>query len=374
MNTLEHELDILVIGAGQAGLAAGYYLRQTPYRFQLVESHPRIGESWRRRYDSLMLFTPRRYSALPGHVLAGESEGYPTKDELADYLEDYARHFALPVIMSTSIQRLERNGAGFRAYTADGADVACRAVVIATGGYQQPKIPALASQFASDVVQLSPASYKNPCQVPPGTLLVVGDGATGRQIALELARSHRVVLATGQRREPSPDRFLGKNIFWWMDKFGLLRISRETALGQRTMRQESFPGPHLRLDTLRRQGISVVGRLTQADGSRATFATGESVAIDAVVWATGYQDRTDWVAIPEALDTGGQFVHRRGVSPVPGLYFVGRPWQWTQGSSRLFGVGQDAADVVDQIGKRLGKIEDESLARHAHSVEAAYTG
>jgi putative flavoprotein involved in K+ transport len=161
------------------------------------------------------------------------------------------------------------------------------------------------------------------------------------------------VLATGQRREPSADRFLCKSIFWWMDKLGLLRISRETALGRRMMRQESFPGPHLRLDTLSRQGIAVVGRLTQADGCTAIFATGERVAIDAVVWATGYQDRTDWVAIPEALDTDGQFAHRRGVSPVPGLYFVGRPWQWTQGSGRLFGVGQDAAYIVNQIGKCL---------------------
>src|SRR3954466_5960139 len=117
MSTLERELDILIIGAGQAGLAAGYYLRQTPYRFQLIESHPRIGESWRQRYDSLMLFTPRAYSALPGHTLSGERAGYPTKDELADYLEDYARHFALPVVVGTSIQRLERTVAGFRAST-----------------------------------------------------------------------------------------------------------------------------------------------------------------------------------------------------------------------------------------------------------------
>jgi putative flavoprotein involved in K+ transport len=329
MSTLERSLDILIIGAGQAGLAAGYYLRQTPYRFQLVESHSRIGESWRQRYDSLVLFTPRTYSALPGRALSGEREGYPTKDELADYLEDYARHFALPVVVSTSVQRLERTAVGFRAYTTDGADVASRAVVIATGGYQQPKIPALARQFAADVAQLSPASYKNPSQIAPGTVLVVGDGATGRQLALELAASHRVVLATGQPREPSPDRLLGKSLFWWMDKFGLLRVSRETALGQRMMRQESFPGPHLRLARLRRQGITVVGRLTQADGRRATFATGERVAIDAVVWATGYKDQTDWVAIPKALDTRGQFVHRRGVSPVPGLFFVGRPWQWT---------------------------------------------
>jgi putative flavoprotein involved in K+ transport len=166
----------------------------------------------------------------------------------------------------------------------------------------------------------------------------------------------------------------GKNIFWWMDKLGLLRISRETALGQRMMRQESFPGPHLRLANLRRQGISVVGRLTQADGCRATFATGERVAIDAVVWATGYQDRTDWVAIPEALDTDGQFVHRRGVSPVPGLYFVGRPWQWTQGSSRLLGVGQDAAYVVNQIDKRLGEGVYEYSRPVPSHMEAGMTG
>src|SRR5207249_10992658 len=106
MTTLEREVDILIIGAGQAGLAAGYYLRQTPYRFQLVDSHSRIGESWRQRYDSLVLFTPRRYSALPGRALSGDPEGYPTKAELADYLDDYARHFALPVVMGTAIQRL----------------------------------------------------------------------------------------------------------------------------------------------------------------------------------------------------------------------------------------------------------------------------
>ena len=354
MTPLARSLDILVIGAGQAGLAMGYFLKQTPFSFQILDVHSRVGDSWRRRYDSLILFTPRAYSALPSLALAGDPEGYPTKDELADYLEQYAHHFKLPVILGSSIQHLERAGAGFRAITVDSASIECRAVVIATGGYQQPAIPEMAQRFAPSVVQLSPKSYKNPSQIPISTVLVVGDGATGRQIALELAVSHTVVLATGQPREPIPERMLGKSIFWWMDKLGISRVSCEMALGRRMMRNDAFPGRHLRLAKLRQRSISVVGRLTQANGHRATFATGEMIPVNIVVWATGYHDRTSWVSIPEVMDGRGHFVQQRGISPVTGLYFIGRPWQWTQGSSRLYGVGQDAAYLTEQIVSRLG--------------------
>jgi putative flavoprotein involved in K+ transport len=206
-------LDTLIIGAGQAGLALGYHLKKTPLRFQLVEGHRRIGDSWRKRYESLVLFTPRAYSALPGLKVPGDPEGYPTKDELADYLESYASHFELPVLVDTSIQRLERTEESFRATTGTGETIDARAVVLATGAFQTPAVPPIARQLARDVVLISPESYTSPAQIPTGPVLVVGDGASGRQIARELAATHRVYLATGRPRRVSPKRLLGKSIF-----------------------------------------------------------------------------------------------------------------------------------------------------------------
>lgn len=348
-----HDLDVLVIGGGQAGLGLGYQLRQTPYRYRILERHPRLGASWRNRYDSLVLFTPRAYSALPGLAVPGDSEGYPTKDEIADYLEAYAAHFALPVATGTGVRALERRDGGFLATTDGGERIAARAVALATGAYQRPAVPPLAARFAPDVVHLTAGTYRRPAQIPPGTVLVVGDGATGRQIAAELAATHEVVLATGRPRRVSPERVLGRSIFWWMDRLGLLRASRESRVGRRLMAADPFPGKALDLGRLRARGIRVVGRVVAVDGQRAGFAGGETAAVGTVVWATGYVDDSGWVAIPEAVDDRGGFVHDRGVSPVPGLYLIGRSWQWTRGSALLQGVGDDARYLVEHLAARL---------------------
>ncbi len=365
-------LDVLVIGAGQAGLALGYHLSHMPLRFRLIERNPRIGDSWRNRYDSLVLFTPRAYSALPSLAVPGDPEGYPTKDELADYLEAYASHFALPITLGTGIRRLETIVGGYRATTEDGATFDCCAVVVATGAFQQPAIPLLARAFSPEVAQFSPVTYKNPEQVPPGRVVVVGDGASGRQIALELAASHQVVLATSGRREPNPGRILGKSIFWWMERLGLLLTGHETRLGRYLMRADPFPGKQLRLPKLRAAGITVVGRLTAVDGKHVVFAGGERIAINTVIWATGYREQTDWLAIPEAKDAQGMILHQHGVSPVAGLYFIGRNWQRTHGSSRLYGVGADAAFVADHLATYVLGIPEmsvETVGRQAYASE-----
>lgn len=310
-----------------------------------------------KRYDSLVLFTPRAYSALPSLAVPGDPEGYTTKDEIADYLETYVTHFALPVLGDTPIRWLERTNDGFRATTEAGEIIDCRAVVLATGAYQMPALPLISQQLSADVLQLSPESYTSPAQIPAGSVLVVGDGATGRQIARELNAEHQVLLATGRPRRVSPERILGKSIFWWMDKLGLLRASRESAIGKYLMKADPFPGKALGLKRLGREGVAVVDRLLHVDGKNLTFASGETAEVETVIWATGYREDTDWIAIAEAKDDQGNLLHRRGISPVPHLYLIGRSWQWTRGSALLIGVGDDAVLIKDHIVKEVGERE-----------------
>jgi putative flavoprotein involved in K+ transport len=283
----------------------------------------------------------------------GDPDGYPTKDEMAEYLEAYAAHFDLPVVLGNGIRRLERADGGFRAITEASELIDARAVVLATGAFQRPAIPAISKQLSAEVTQLAPEDYREPSQLSPGTVLVVGDGATGRQIALELAANHEVLLAAGRPRRVSPDRILGRSVFWWMDKLGVLRASRESAVGRYLMKADPFPGKDLELKQLQRRGVAVVSRVVQAEGRRVSFADGKSAEVDAVLWATGYRDDTDWVTISEAKDAQGNFLHHRGVSPVPNLYFIGRSWQWTRGSALFAGVGEDAAFVTERIVQNL---------------------
>jgi putative flavoprotein involved in K+ transport len=347
-------LDVLVIGGGQAGLATAYHLRSTRLRFEVLERNGRIGDSWRARYDSLSLFTPRAYSALPGMPLEGDRDGYATKDEVADYLERYAIRFALPVRLEADVRRLERVDGGFRATLGGGATIEARAVVIASGAYQLPAIPHVASGFSRDVVQVTPLSYRNPMSVPAGTVLVVGDGATGRQIARELAPTHRVLLAGGRGRSLAPDRVLGRSIYWWLDHLRLLRVTRDSRIGRRLRSRDAFPGRGLDDRHLRAAGIQEVPRLTRADGTTAGFVDGTAREVASVIWATGYRDDSAWVHIPQTADERGSFVESRGTSPVAGLYFVGRRWQTTQGSALLLGVGADAAMIVHEVAGLLG--------------------
>jgi putative flavoprotein involved in K+ transport len=282
-------------------------------------------------------------------AVPGDPEGYPTKDEMADYLDTYANHFDLPVVLRTGVRRLERADGGFRAISDGGQSIDCRAVVLATGAFQRPAIPAISKQLSQEVLQLPPEDYKAPDQVPPGRVLVVGDGATGREIALELAANHEVLLAAGRPRRVSPDRILGRSVFWWMDRLGVLRASRESAIGRYLMKADPFPGKRLELEQLQRGGVDVVGRVIQAEGKKISFADGKTAEVDAVVWATGYRDDTGWVAIPEVKDAHGNFLHYRGVSPLPYLCFVGRSWQWTRGSALFAGVGEDAAYLTEHL-------------------------
>ena len=348
-------LDILVVGAGQAALALGYHLRHLSYRFQLVDRHARIGDSWRNRYDSLVLFTPRVYSALPGMAVPGDLDGYPTKDELADYLEAYVRHFELPVLLSTGIESLHRRSDRFEAVTSDGRLLESRAVVFANGAFQTPQLPACSRDLSPDVLQFSAESYQRPAQIPQGTVIVVGDGASGRQIALELSTTHQTYLSAGRSRRVGPERILGRSSFWWMDRTGILTATRESAVGRYLMKADPFPGRSLRTKNLMLHGVAIVPRLSAARGARVTFNDGQELHVDAVVWTAGYHEETGWVDIPEAKDQHRGFIHHRGITPARGLYLLGRSWQWTRGSALLWGVGNDARFLVNHLSGQLGQ-------------------
>jgi putative flavoprotein involved in K+ transport len=347
------QLDVLIVGAGQAGLATAYALRESGYTVALVDHYARVGDSWRNRYDSLVLFTPRRYSSLPGLALDGDPNGFPTKDEIADYLERYCAAYKFRVLSGTRVVALSRHGESFEASTSTGQLLRARAVVVATGPFQEPAVPAAASFLRGEVEQWTVDSYRNSHAFAGKRVLVVGDGASGRQIARELASSTFVALATGKRRQVMPDRILGKSVFWWLEKLRLTRLPDSTRIGKRLKEADAFPGKHLELAVLRHHGVLVAGRLSSFAGNTAFFTDGGTVPVDAVIWATGYRENSSWICISEAKSRDGEMISHRGLSPVAGLYFVGRSWQTGRGSTLLLGVGRDARQVAAAVQRHL---------------------
>lgn len=340
---------VFVVGAGQAGLAAGYYLRASGTAFAIVEACDHVGDGWRRRYDGLTLFTPRRFSRLPGLAMPGDPAGYPTKDEFAGYLEAYVQKFRLPVRTGKHLVRLAKEGKLFSASFEDGTVRRAERVIVATGGFQKPVVPHLASGFDSRVLQLTAEDYRNPRDLPFSTILVVGDGASGRDIATECVRRGRVLLAVGKPRKLLPERLLGQSIWWWLDASGLLRAGPRSISGRMLRKADAFPDRGNSLDALAAAGVEIMPRLVGADGNVATFEDGRSSDISAIVWCVGYRDETGWMQIEGATDRDGALLHEKGVSPVPGLYFVGKPWQRNRSSALVMGAGPDARAVTESI-------------------------
>ncbi|WEX09203.1 NAD(P)-binding domain-containing protein [Chelativorans sp. AA-79] len=341
------EIDVLVIGAGQAGLAAGYHLARTKLSYLIVDRHARIGDSWRCRYDSLTLFTPRAFSTLPGLTLDGDPQGYPARDEFADYLEAYASHFDLPVLSGNGVVQLERRtDERFVAQIDDGRHIVAKAVIVATGAFQIPIIPTIGAGFDSAVAQLTPESYHNSGDVRPGTVLVVGDGASGRDIAAELVSTHEVLLAVGRGRRLFPERILGRSTWWWLRALGLMKARPGSAIGYLMRRADPFPDRGRSLGDLQRMGMAISGRLVSANGRTVTFSDGSKRVVDSVVWCIGYRDDSAWLQIPGSTHSNGSFVQEGGVAPVPGLFHLGRPWQRNRASALVMGAGEDASVVV----------------------------
>jgi len=340
-------LEVAVVGGGQSGLAIGYHLELQRRRFAILERSHEVAPAWRGRWDSLVLFTPRRYSALPGLAFPGDPDGYPTRDEVVDYLERYAETFDLPIELGAEVTKLRQDGEHFRLELADGRTLVADQVVVATGPFQAPYVPKPAEQLATDVFQTHALGYRRPDDVPPGSVLVVGGGNTGYQIARELATTHEVTLSVGSRQKPLPQRVFGRDIFWWLTKVGILDKSIESRLGRKLSMRDTLIGSSPRA-LQRRFGVRLEPRLVDAAGAVVRFEDGSRLAVDAVIWATGYRPDYTWLELP-ILDEDGRPRHRRGLTDIPGLYFLGLSWQFTRGSALIGFVRSDAEFIAERV-------------------------
>jgi putative flavoprotein involved in K+ transport len=339
--------EVVVVGAGQAGLAMGYFLRRQGRRFVILERAGQIAPAWRGRWDSLTLFTPRRYSGLPGLPLPGDPDGYPTRDEVIAYLERYAETFELPIELNSEVEELERVDDGLFRLDVDGRTITADQVVVATGPFQSPHVPKLAARLGGDVFQTHAVGYRRPDEVPVGTVLVVGGGNTGFQIAKELSATHKVVLSVGSRQTPLPQRLLGRDLFWWLTKMRVLDKTVESRLGRKLSTRETLIGSTPR-ELKQRYGVELTPRVVDADGHAVRFEDGGELHVSAVIWATGYRPDYSWIQLP-IFDADSRLRHRRGVTDVPGLYFLGLTWQHTRGSALIGWVKDDAEFIAERI-------------------------
>jgi putative flavoprotein involved in K+ transport len=342
-------LDVVVVGGSQAGLAMAWHLAQQGLRFVVLEAAPELGHTWRSRWESLKLFTPAQYDALPGMAFPALADTYPTKDPVADYLQAYAAAFQLPVRLNAQVTDLRRVGDDFEVRT-DDATYQARQVVVATGPFQVPFVPPPAGKLDASVTQVHSADYRNPQALPEGPVLVVGGGNSGFQIAEELAATRTVDLSIATTYPMLPQRLGGRDLFWWLTRLGVMRVTAGSRLGRRASRREFIIGTNRR--RLERAGVRFRPRLVDAEGRTVRFADHSTLEdVGVVVWATGYRSDYAWIQIPGVVREG-HVVHRRGVSEVPGLYFLGLSWQHTRGSALLGFVNDDATYLADRIATR----------------------
>jgi putative flavoprotein involved in K+ transport len=276
----------------------------------------------------------------------GGPDRYPTRDEVADYLTEYARRFDLPVELNSRVKAVRRDGDRYAVELEDRTYEA-QQVVIATGPFQTPVVPQLAQDLGNGVVQMHSTAYRSPESVPQGRVLVVGGGNTGFQIAQELSASREVHLSIGSRQTPLPQRILRRDLFWYLEKTGVIRKTVDSRMGRRMSERDTLIGSTPR--RMRRQyGVELHGRAVSAHDSTVRFDDGTQVDVGGVVWATGFGIDHSWIDVP-VFDADGRVIHQRGVTEAPGLYFIGMYWQHTRGSALLGWVKDDAEYLAERI-------------------------
>jgi putative flavoprotein involved in K+ transport len=344
MSTREH-FHTIIIGGGQAGLAAAHFLSQAGVNYIILDEGPGFGQSWRRRWDSLRLFTPAKFSSLPGMAFPGEAFSMPTKDMTARYMEDYAAELDPPVQFNTRVDSLSGTDDGFRV-EAGARNFLSSRIIVATGPYQKPFVPPFASRLDPGILQLHSSAYRNPLQFPQGSVLVVGAGNSGAEIAIELAMSGKRVWLSGRDVGRIPADVLGRAFggkpYWWLVSRVL---SVDTPIGRKAKRASRFRGTPLiglKPQDIVKAGVTRVGRTADVRDGRLVLEDGQALDVSAVVWATGFIPDFSWIRLP-ICDENGYPRHDRGIAAgVAGLYFLGLPFQRSLSSSFIGGVGADA--------------------------------
>lgn len=346
-------INTIVIGGGQAGLAAGYYLRQMNREFVIMDAGEQTGDAWRTRWDSLRLFTPAWLNGLPGMPFPGNPQHFPSKDEVADYLWAYRRKFRLPVRHDCAVLRLTKGMRRFEVVTKDG-NLFADNVIVATGSYQQAKLPAFSNELTAVTHQLHSSRYNNPQHLPEGGALVVGAGTSGLQIALDIRSTGRSVYLAGEPTLHIPNfvfRYFERPFVWVASNL----LTLKTPMGRKACRAikgegKGAPLINVSMSDIYDAGIRHVSRIVGARDGWPLTEKGVVVPVSTVVWATGFSPDYSWMCIPGCVDEQGYPVTRRGVSPIGGLYFVGSTFQYGLTSTWLGGVGRDAEFVCRQIG------------------------
>lgn len=361
------QVGTVVIGGGQAGLAVGYHLARQGLSFVVLDASGRIGDAWRKRWDSLRVFTPARFNGLPGMPFPGPRHSFPGKDEVADYLEAYAARFKLPVRTATKVNRLSRDGDRFEVEAGDRRWVADN-VVIAMATEQLPRIPSFAGELDPDIVQLNTGNYRNPSQLNPGPTLVVGAGNSGAEIALDIAPVHRTWLS-GRHPGHVPFRIEGRAghvlvpfvigfAFHWL-------VTVRTPIGRKVRPKLLSHGKSLirtKPKDLAAADIKRVPRVVGTQDGLPLLEDGRVLQVSNVVWCTGFRPDFSWINLDifGASEDPIEPVHERGViASEPGLYFVGLFFLYAGSSELLRGVGRDAEYVVDHLAQNRSRSEQD---------------
>ncbi|WP_112236562.1 flavin-containing monooxygenase [Kribbella monticola] len=366
MNT--ESIETVIIGAGQAGLSTGYHLRKLDREFVILDGNARLGDNWRAQWDTLRLYTPRKYDGLPGLPFPGDRWSYPGKDEVADYLESYAARFDLPVRTSTRVDRVEAAEDGYVVTIGDD-QILARNVVVATGTFgRTPYVPEYAVDLDPAIRQLHSSEYRRPGQLKDGPVLVVGGSHSGTDIAYETAMTHPTVLC-GRDPGQIPVRLekKGARLFFPVFLFvGRHLLTRRTPMGRKEMRELRYHGgPMLRVkreDLLARGVERVHHRVTGVSNGRPMLDDGRVLDVANVVWSTGFRQVFDWIDLP-VFGPDGWPEEMRGVAAgAPGLFFCGLCFQFAFASMTLPGVGRDAKYVAERIVARSGAIRSAAAA------------
>lgn len=356
--TTQH-IETLIVGGGQAGLATGNHLRRLGREFLIVDANRRVGDNWRRHYDSLRLYTPAKYSGLPGMPFPGDPWSYPGKDAVADYLEAYAMRFDLPIRMHTLVDRLGPHGGGFVASLGDNS-IECDNVVVATGTFgSTPNVPDLAADLDGGIRQMHSSGYKRPSDVADGPVLVVGASHSGCDIAYELAAERPTVLVGPDRGQipvewDSPRIRVGLPVMLFVFRHLLTR--RNPIVRRRLHDLRSHGGPMLRIKRhhLDERGVErIESRVTGVRDGQPELDDGRVLDVGSVVWCTGFRQDFGWIDLPVLGCDGWPDEHRGVSSHAPGLYFCGLSFQYAFSSMLLPGVGRDAAHVAGAICRRV---------------------